>query len=383
MSIPPSLRKRLSDSLPSLPLTILCSYFLFSSGCGEAQVPPTGAATQRSASHKSAGFPKSIVKHLGTVLAGQKREHIFQLANKTGSDWFVRKVRSTCSCTVGEVSAERVVPGESLAVKVQYSAPSKTSEDTRAVYVTLEDMTGSIEEVACKIQASVRERITVRPLNLRLDVSSKSTASCSFQVENWTEADWKSLEIKPSIDWISCQARPLATVSHESGKGPRQAWQVEVSAMPAARRLDKGNAREAQLALFSVGQEPRDEKTIPLELLGNEEVQVVPSVLVLRQAANEESLTAKTVLKFAETINEFDAKSVKITDNLPSHPSYHWKPKSPREWELTVQVSAAALSPGSPAKGTLILSFPTGQVPALELPVYCLLSTTGGPKSSK
>lgn len=338
------------------------------SGCdGTASLPPT--ASRRPEATKGAGFPKGVARHLGTIRAGEQRSHTFRITNETARDWAVREVRSTCSCTVAEASPARVGRGESLAVKVDYRAPSKTSEDARTVYIVVDDGDGS-HEVAFRIAATIREVITVLPSSLPLDVSGAASPPATLQVENWSSTDWQSLRIESTVGWISRRARPLVLPARKGERTPRQAWQVDLSALPPARRLKDGNAREARLTFSSGGAGPSVETTVPVQLLGGERVRAVPSVLVLRDEAGGESSAARTVLTFWEDVTTFVARDVKIDHEPMPGLSFAWTAKSPREWELVARLATSAVPAGSPTKGSVVLTFPDDCFPPLKLPVY-------------
>ena len=71
----------------------------------------------------------------GTYPAAVNKEHTFQLVNATQETVKIKKVRSTCGCLVGQVSASEILPGKALEIQTQVKANSVSGKFSKILYV--------------------------------------------------------------------------------------------------------------------------------------------------------------------------------------------------------------------------------------------------------
>lgn len=75
------------------------------------------------------------VVDFGTYPAAENKEHTFQLVNATQETVKIKKIRSTCGCLVGQVSASEILPGKALEIQTQVKANSVSGKFSKILYV--------------------------------------------------------------------------------------------------------------------------------------------------------------------------------------------------------------------------------------------------------
>lgn len=89
----------------------------------------------------------------GKIKPGEKVEHDFVFKNTGESDLVIRKVRSTCGCTVVKPDKEVIKPGEESSVKAIFST-SAIGYSRKSVYIISNDPDNS--EIRIVVSANVR-----------------------------------------------------------------------------------------------------------------------------------------------------------------------------------------------------------------------------------
>ncbi len=75
------------------------------------------------------------VADFGTYPAAENKEHTFRLVNATQETVKIKKIRSTCGCLVGQVSASEILPGKALEIQTQVKANSVSGKFSKILYV--------------------------------------------------------------------------------------------------------------------------------------------------------------------------------------------------------------------------------------------------------
>ena len=71
----------------------------------------------------------------GSYPAAESKEHTFQLVNATQETVKIKKIRSTCGCLVGQISASEILPGKALEIQTQVKANSVSGKFSKILYV--------------------------------------------------------------------------------------------------------------------------------------------------------------------------------------------------------------------------------------------------------
>lgn len=75
----------------------------------------------------------------GEMNQGDKKEHIFMLANDGKSELIIRNIRSSCGCTAVAPSTKVIAPGESAPIKVTFDSRGKRGRQSKSITVITND----------------------------------------------------------------------------------------------------------------------------------------------------------------------------------------------------------------------------------------------------
>jgi len=93
----------------------------------------------------------------GVVFSGEVKKHVFFLNNRGNADLEIKKAYTTCGCTRGEISADKIPPGKSGLFSLQFDSGFHNMSATtvrRGVMIETNDPVHPNQEIW--IQASVR-----------------------------------------------------------------------------------------------------------------------------------------------------------------------------------------------------------------------------------
>lgn len=82
---------------------------------------------------------QSKVFNFGTIQQGEKKSYNFEFTNTGKSDLIIRKVKSTCGCTVANPSKDVIKPGESSELKVVFNSAGKLNKQNKSITVITND----------------------------------------------------------------------------------------------------------------------------------------------------------------------------------------------------------------------------------------------------
>jgi hypothetical protein len=168
----------------------------------------------------------------GLVRPHERVRHVFAIHNDSESSWSLRHVERTYACTVAKCPGV-IPPGETAEVEVEYRAGGSTADDRRAVELYFHESYAPVARLEVKV--AIRPAIAPSRKELIFRGSGKSfQAHESFEVENFSGADWASLGVTADAPWASASAE-LCRVE-ESAFGPHQVWEIHV-------RVDAGGVK--------------------------------------------------------------------------------------------------------------------------------------------
>ena len=72
----------------------------------------------------------------GTIKEGETNEHVFKFKNTGKSDLIIRKINSTCGCTVANTKKKVIKPGTEGSIKVVFNSTGKGGDNNRIITVT-------------------------------------------------------------------------------------------------------------------------------------------------------------------------------------------------------------------------------------------------------
>ncbi len=71
----------------------------------------------------------------GSFPAREDKSHTFKLLNATQKTVKIQKIRTTCGCLIGQVSAQEIRPGETVLIQTQIKAHSVQGKFVKNIYV--------------------------------------------------------------------------------------------------------------------------------------------------------------------------------------------------------------------------------------------------------
>lgn len=156
---------------------------------GAALPPPLPPLTVAEAALKPAASRMTVdrVDHdFGTIMDNEPKRAIFEFTNTGVDPLIIGEVKSTCGCTVPELTKKIYQPGEKGEITVLYNPHGKRGNDARSV--TLETNDSTQPSVKLNIKAHVKQLIVFEPTLLQFGQMDKGKGkSMEFFVAGRTE----------------------------------------------------------------------------------------------------------------------------------------------------------------------------------------------------
>ena len=211
----------------------------------------------------------------GVVRPATQLSHPFTLRNDTAKPWTFASFRTTCGCTVAEISDPKIPAGGATQVTVDYKAPTSIGDDRRSIGVQLNENDAPAINlvVACK----VREPVSLFPILLRVQSGHDKPATAEVEVCCYAAGATTPPTLHADTDWLTIGVpQPLPIPADEPGMVSH--WRVPLTL--AADRLGPGDYR-CELAAQGVA--------VPVELKVAAPVAVTPGQLFFGTLAVGES----------------------------------------------------------------------------------------------
>ncbi len=103
---------------------------------------------------------KSVID-LGTFPAQEGRAHTFRLFNSSQRKITIQKIRSTCGCLIGHLSASEVAPGETLEIQTEIRPDSVSGEFSKSIYVETDQP--SRRFIRLELKGTAQPLLEIRP----------------------------------------------------------------------------------------------------------------------------------------------------------------------------------------------------------------------------
>ncbi|QDU94655.1 DUF1573 domain-containing protein [Lignipirellula cremea] len=171
----------------------------------------------------------------GLMERGDTQEHTFVLTNVGGAPLELTLGKTTCSCTLAELSNASVPPSGKTEVRLEWSPKGNSNAFAQSAEIYTNDPTQPVLRLAVK--GKVRQLVAPDTERLSLgDILSTEGKSASFRLFNYT-AD--PLELT-SLDWtdptagefLKLTSSPLAAADLAGEEGAKEGVLVEVAAKP-------------------------------------------------------------------------------------------------------------------------------------------------------
>ncbi|MBS0202514.1 MAG: DUF1573 domain-containing protein [Planctomycetes bacterium] len=326
----------------------IASAAVFLSGCGGGTPYVANDAAIPLADDTSS---ETIEHNFGFVPADEQISTTIECKNTTGRAWNIRRVKSSCSCTVSKVPQSIVPPGGSIQVPVSYHAPHKSRDDVQFVNFFDEAMDRAV--FAIKIKANVREKIVASPGSIEYGLLHPA-AVCrrDLRIGYFGDQTIDGLEVVKRPEWLEITtgidvrtgAEPVSTAENRSPI-PRKSWCISTST--SLQSLPIGHASGeivVRLKNSSVG--INDEIAIPVSVAVGGDLTLSPQLVVLNPT-EDGAFSGEAYLREIsdEVLFEPEDSSLRVIDDPMNADilTTKWTRKSPRLWHLEVVCTPSAL----------------------------------------
>lgn len=324
-----------------------------------------GSAEKSGNAASNGGRENSLVfEHDFGILAPKEQvEHRFVIKNDTSTKWTFKKVINTCSCTVSHLSAPLIEPGKEESVTVTYKAGGVTQDDKRRVGVLFQE--AEAPRVMLVVLARVREFMTCVPPELEfIDLGKGKASQTNFEVRNFSDRDWNSISLQPSVDWLAASSIPLGIDTIATEEGLRQVWRITVTA--DASIMSTGD-QQGYIEVTAEGTEKLASK-VPVHGLVVSPVVAIPQQFFFGNVTLGESISRSITLRFCPDAVPESQERISLQHSLAEQLQLEWLRTEGRSWELNATFTPDTSRQVSGQKVTISFSDP--DLPSLMLPVY-------------
>jgi hypothetical protein len=173
----------------------------------------------------------------GTVAEGTKVAHSFTISNKGSAPLDILRVVPSCGCTASSVTPNKIEPGATGTLNVEFNTEGFSGEKVKTVRVFSNDPDKPIEVVSLK--GEVRSQVTLTPAQVLFEKIVKGDATQTMDVE--VAADPKSQVKVGSAKSFS----PLVVVSEVASDGVQDSGQAKkVFKVSISKDAPVGDIRE-------------------------------------------------------------------------------------------------------------------------------------------
>lgn len=146
--------------------------------------------------------------NFGTMAVGNEGEHVFTIRNDGEGDLQLKKGRSTCSCTVGELANDsKIAPGKSVEIKLNWKikAMTETFRHSASVYTNDPER----RELQFTVTGKVDEPYKLQPGTWEAGELSAGNAVVKGALFSPIEADFKITKLSSRQGWATVESTPM------------------------------------------------------------------------------------------------------------------------------------------------------------------------------
>lgn len=123
------------------------------------------------------------VLDFGAIPQGKKISHTFTLTNKGDAPLTITRTRSSCGCTVANVSSKTIAPGKSTELKITFDSANFGGKVTKTI--TVESNDPAAPATTLTIKGTINEELVVTPRQVNLGQTKAGTSKeLSVTLEN-------------------------------------------------------------------------------------------------------------------------------------------------------------------------------------------------------
>lgn len=123
------------------------------------------------------------VLNFGTISQGKKLNFVFKLTNTGDSPLSITRTRTSCGCTVAQISTNTIAPGKSAELKATFDSSNFGGKVTKTI--TVESNDPAAPSTTLTIKGIIKEDLVIAPRQLNLGQTRVgSSKDVSVTLEN-------------------------------------------------------------------------------------------------------------------------------------------------------------------------------------------------------
>ena len=249
---------------------------------------------------------------------------------------------------------------------VTYHPGVVSSDDTRKVVVLFRET--DTPPVFLVVRAKVREAIICTPSTIELaDLGRNQRRNTNFEVQNFSDRDWRCVTIQPSAPWLAASATPLHVARTNGTALPRQIWRATVIADSAFMSFGD---YDAQITVTADGGE-KFVRRVGVHVNVISPAVAVPEQFFFGNVAVGESATRSITLRFSPESIPKNRDAIHLQHTLGEQLRLTWLKTVGRLWELEATLTPNGTAPIAGQKVSIRFCSPVA--PPLTLPVYAMV----------
>jgi hypothetical protein len=135
----------------------------------------------------AAAAPRISAEHpvfdFGTVRQGRKIDHSFVIRNRGDAPLVIEKTRTSCGCTVANVTTRSIAPGGSSEIKITFDSGNFAGKIEKTVSIDANDPNSPVTTLT--IKGIVTEELVVMPKQLNFgSIKVGASRSVTVNIEN-------------------------------------------------------------------------------------------------------------------------------------------------------------------------------------------------------
>jgi len=171
------------------------------------------------------------VLDFGTIPQGKKLDHVFKLTNKGDSPLTITRTRTSCGCTVANVSSKTIAPGKSAELKISFDSANFGGKVTKTI--TVESNDPAAPTTTLTIKGIINEDLVVTPRQVNLGQTKAGNSKEVFvNLENNGERTVRILSVTTPMPQVKTTLKKQALKP-----GEKSQLSVIVSPRPEDRFL--------------------------------------------------------------------------------------------------------------------------------------------------
>ena len=217
---------------------------------------------------------RTITHDFGVVRPGRPVSHRFTIANPSHSTWTVEQIRTSCGCTVAQLTSDMVPSGGKVEAEFSYRPPTQLGDDRRVIDLFFREAEAPI--IRMEIQAKIRNSVSLFPTLIRLPrIARGEVVRQELELESYVASQGSIPRLRATGDWLRI-GRPVAVIGPSTDSALHGRWTIPLTI--DAGKLEPGS-HEGRVEVLSDWWWSDVTATVPIEVTVVPPIEVSPSQL--------------------------------------------------------------------------------------------------------